>query len=103
MPVKLATTVDKISTIPNLSNSGLVREFYKYMKENDTSEQNNSLKVIIPFANYLGQDITFYDIKDKEQIVRFLNTKVKSKSCLHAPTCKQAKNLVCYILWTHRL
>jgi integrase/recombinase XerD len=47
----------------------------------DTSEnhQNNCLKVVIALANHLGTDITFYDIKNKEQITAFLDTKVKSR------------------------
>jgi hypothetical protein len=63
MPIKLSTTVKKIDTVPNPTNSALIREFYKYMKDNDASErnQNNSLKVIIPFANFIGVDIKFCD------------------------------------------
>ena len=47
------------------------------MKSNGSSEhhQNNNLKVAIAFAKFLGPDVTFYDIKNKEQITRFLNTK----------------------------
>jgi ribosomal protein L40E len=80
MPSKLSTTISKIRDIPNLTNSSLVGEFYEYMKTNDASErhQNNSLKMVIAFANYLGKEISFYDIKDKEQVISFLDTKVKS-------------------------
>ena len=40
------------------------------MKGSDISEnhQNNCLKVVIALANLLGTSITFYDIKNKEQI-----------------------------------
>jgi hypothetical protein len=50
------------------------------MKDNDSSErhQNNALKVVIAYANYLGSDATFYDVSHKEQITRFLDTKIKS-------------------------
>ena len=80
MPSKLSTTISKIRDIPNLTNSSLVGEFYEYMKTNSVSErhQNNSLKMVIAFANYLGKEISFYDIKDKEQVTSFLDTKVKS-------------------------
>lgn len=80
MPSKLSTTISKIRDIPNLTNSSLVGEFYEYMKTNGASErhQNNSLKMVIAFANYLGKEISFYDIKDKEQVTSFLDTKVKS-------------------------
>ena len=30
------------------------------------------------FAKFLGQDVTFYDVKRKEQITAFLDTKIKS-------------------------
>jgi integrase/recombinase XerD len=51
------------------------------MKTNGASErhQNNSLKVCNAFALSLGKDITFYDINKKDQILSFLNTKIKSQ------------------------
>jgi integrase/recombinase XerD len=80
MPSKLSTTISKIRDIPNLTNSALVGEFYEYMKTNGASErhQNNSLKMVIAFANYLGKEISFYNIKHKEQVTSFFDTKVKS-------------------------
>ena len=33
--------------------------------------------MVIAFANYLGKEISFYDIKDKEQVTSFLDTKIK--------------------------
>ena len=40
------------------------------MKDNDSSvhHQNNNLKVVIAFTNFLGSDITFYEIKKKEDL-----------------------------------
>jgi hypothetical protein len=80
MPAKLSTTIRKITAIPNATNSALVTKFYEYMKANGASErhQNNSLKMVIAFANFLGPDIMFYDITKKEQITAFLDTKIKS-------------------------
>jgi hypothetical protein len=79
MPSKLSTTINKIGAIPNLTNSALVDEFYSYMKTNGASKrhQNNSLKMVISYANYLGKDVKFYDIKTKEQVITFLNTKLR--------------------------
>ena len=79
MPVKLCTTIAKIPNIPNIVNVGIVNEFLKYMRKNGSSEhhQNNNLKVVIAFGNFIGKDISFYDIYKKEQILEFLNTKVK--------------------------
>ena len=80
MPLKLTTTVSKIATAPNPTKAAIINEFYQYMKANGASEhhQNNNLKVVIAFAKFLGPDISFYDIKRKEQIIRFLDTKAKT-------------------------
>ena len=47
------------------------------MRSNGSSEhhQNNNLKVIITFSNYIRP--SFYDINKREQILGFLNQKVK--------------------------
>jgi hypothetical protein len=54
------------------------------MKDNSASESytNNSLKTNMVFAKFLGPDVTFYEIKRKEQITAFLGTKVKSLKIL---------------------
>jgi len=80
MPTKLTTTVSKIASIPNPVNSELIDDFYKYMTNNGASErhQNNSLKVVIAFAWFLGKDDSFYTIQKKEQIIAFLDTKIKN-------------------------
>jgi integrase/recombinase XerD len=80
MPTKLSTTVLKIHTIPNATNASIIEEFHKYMKDNDSSErhQNNALKVVIAYAKFLGSDKSFYDVKHKELITSFLDTKIKS-------------------------
>src|SRR5919197_5945781 len=82
MPSKLSTTISKIPTIPNSTNSSLITEFHTYMKTNGASErhQNNSLKVCIVFAFSIRKEgITFYDIDKKDQILSFLDTKIKSQ------------------------
>ena len=50
------------------------------MKSIGTSEnyQNQNLKAIIVYAKFLGPEIIFYDIQKREQIVTFLDTKIKS-------------------------
>jgi hypothetical protein len=47
------------------------------MRSNGSSEhhQNNNLKVIIRFSNFIRS--SFYDIHKTEQILEFLNQKVK--------------------------
>jgi len=81
MPTKLSTTVKKINTVPNRQNSDLINEFYEFMKSNGASErhQNNNLKAIINFANFLGDKASFTDINKTEQVISFLNTKIKNQ------------------------
>src|SRR5919107_1553864 len=80
MPVRLSTTVSKIASLPNSTNAVLMTEFYQYMKNNGASDShtNNSLKTNMTFAKFLGQEVTFYDVKRKEQITAFLDTKIKT-------------------------
>ena len=80
MPLRLTTAVSKIATVPNPANAAIINEFYQYMKANGASEhhQNNNLKVVIAFAKFLGSDVSFYNIKRQEQIVKFLDTKSKT-------------------------
>ena len=80
MPTTLSTTLSKIEYHPNVINATLVAEFHQYMVSNGASErhQNNSLKMVIAYAIYLGPTITFYDIERPEQIIPLLDTKIKS-------------------------
>ena len=79
MPVKLSTTISNISSITNSANSPVVYEFSQYMKSIGTSEnyQNGNLKIIIYFAKFLGPTTDFYNIQKKEQILAFLDTRIK--------------------------
>jgi integrase/recombinase XerD len=80
MPFKLSTTIGKIPNIPNIKNIEIINEFLEYMRSNGSSEhhQNNNLKVVIAFGSFIGKENSFYDINKREQILEFLNTKVKS-------------------------
>jgi hypothetical protein len=83
MPALLSTTVKHIrDKLPHSVNSELIQHFHSYMKSNTTSErhQNNNLKAIIGYAEFLGSDTTFYQISSREQVVKFLDTKIKSNS-----------------------
>src|SRR5215469_39016 len=80
MPVRLSTTIRKITLLPNATNAALISEFHRYMKNNGASEshQNNCLKTNMAFAIFLGPNVTFYDIRTRQGITRFLDTKIKS-------------------------
>lgn len=83
MTTTLSTTVRHIyDRVPNSVNSQLIEDFRSYMKGNAASErhQNNNLKAIIAFAEFLGCETTFYQISTKDQVTKFLDTKIKSTS-----------------------
>jgi hypothetical protein len=52
---KLSTTIDNISSILNLENTAIEREYHTVMKRDDAGQrhQNNNLKATIAFANFL--------------------------------------------------
>ena len=79
MVAKLSTTIEKIQHLPNSSNRITLNEFLFYMENNGSSErhQNNNLIVMIEFSNYFGSNPSFYEINKKEQILSFLETKIK--------------------------
>ena len=72
MPFKISTTIGKIQNIPNFKNIEIINEFLEYMRSNGSSEhhQNNNLKVVITFGNYIGKDNSFLDITKKESDFR---------------------------------
>jgi integrase/recombinase XerD len=80
MPVKLSTTVTKISLIRNPTNQLLVREFYDFMKSNGCSEKhiNNNLKAVMNFDGTLDSKTCFLEIQTRDQILSFLDSKIKS-------------------------
>ena len=81
MHVKLSTTIKNIELLENSTNADLILGFYKYLKSNNTSEiyQNQNIKALINFAKFLGPDKDFYHLSKKDEIVTFLDTKIKSK------------------------
>ncbi len=82
MVAKLSTTIKKIEKLSNSSNRNIIKEFLMYMKNNGSSErhQNNNLNVIIEFATFLDSNTIFHDINKKDQILSFLDTKIKDSA-----------------------
>jgi len=78
MPMKLSTTINTITSIPNPTNAELLSEFHQYMKANGTSEsyQNGNLRIMIYFAKFLGPSVDLYII-NKKHILALLDTKIK--------------------------
>jgi hypothetical protein len=74
MPLNyLQQSMGKIQNIPNTKNIEIINEFLEYMRSNGSSEhhQNNNLKVVITFGNFIGKDNSFYNINKREQILEF--------------------------------
>jgi hypothetical protein len=65
--------------VTNHANKKIIKDFYRYLQNIDTSEnyQNGLLKVLIRYAEHIGENTTFYQIKDKGQILNFLDSKRK--------------------------
>jgi integrase len=81
MTARLATTVSNIEkAVSNEENVQSILQFFEFMKKNGTSEsyQNNNLKAIIAYCNFLGPSVSFQQIKIKNQITSFLDTKIKT-------------------------
>lgn len=80
MPYSLGTTINKINLVPNQTNANLISGFHRYMQFRNCSErhQNNNLQVLITYARYLGANVSFYNIDNKEQILAYLDTKKKN-------------------------
>ncbi|MGI0019273.1 MAG: hypothetical protein ACREAY_02250, partial [Nitrososphaera sp.] len=82
MPTKLTTTIAKAALLPNRMNAEIAKAYLDYMRQNGSSErhQNNQLKTAVVFAVYLGPDKTFLEIRKKDEIITFLDTKIKSEA-----------------------
>lgn len=77
--MKLSTMIRKIENILNATNQEIINEFLICMNKNGPSEhhQNNNLKVVQTFDNFLDKGTSFYETKRKVQISEFLDTKIK--------------------------
>ena len=80
MTIKLSTTISKIESLSNSVNSSLISELCDYMKKNGLSDShiNNTLKTSMLFSEFLGADVSFYGVKTREQIINFLDSKIKN-------------------------
>ena len=79
MPARLTTTIANISSVPNPTNRSLLYEFHQYMKSIGTSDsyQNGNAKIMIYFAKFLGSETNLYDIHKRDQVLAFLDTRIK--------------------------
>jgi hypothetical protein len=79
MPTKLKDTLEKVRKLDNRSNSDLLIEFYEYLRDVRTSEryQSDVLKVLVNFSEFVNDNLV--NIQKKQQVIAFLDTKIKSK------------------------
>jgi hypothetical protein len=79
LPTKLKDTLEKVRKLDNISNSDLLIEFYEYLRAVRTSEryQSDVLKVLVKFSEFVNDNLV--NIQKKQQVIGFLNTKIKSK------------------------
>ena len=79
MPTKLKETLEKVRKLDNKSNSDLSIEFYEYLRTVRTSKryQSDNLKVLVRFLEFINDNLM--NVQKKEQIIAFLNTKIKNK------------------------
>ncbi|HKO65191.1 MAG TPA: hypothetical protein VJU13_08310, partial [Candidatus Nitrosocosmicus sp.] len=81
MPVKLETSIKNIQLLDNYINAQLIHEFYLYLRSVNTSEsyQNQNIKALINMTKFFGKNIDFIQISKKEELLSFLDSKIKSK------------------------
>ena len=80
MPQKLETVLTKVEDIGNIVNKDLILEYYRYLISRDTSinYQKDNIKLLLLFGKFL-EIKTFHEVKERETIVAFLDTRRKSK------------------------
>jgi hypothetical protein len=77
LPQKLETILANVGEISNNDNKQVILEYYRYLISRDTSinYQRDNIKLIYMFAKFVGESLTLHEIKNKETIVAFLDTK----------------------------
>ena len=81
MPQKLETVLKHVEEISNDANRQLIKDYHRYLitRDTGTNYQKDNVKLTYMFAKFLGESKTFYDVKDPEIIVGFLDIKRKTK------------------------
>jgi hypothetical protein len=77
--VRLSTTLNNVGSISNDGNKEIILRFFDFMKRIGTSEryQTNNLKAIISYSKFLGPSVSLDNVKNKDQITAFLDSKIK--------------------------
>jgi hypothetical protein len=77
--VRLSTTLNNVGSMSNDENKEIILQFFDFMKRIGTSEryQNNNLNAIISYSKFLGPSVSMDNVKNKDQITAFLDSKIK--------------------------
>jgi hypothetical protein len=78
---KLETVLKHVEEINNDVNRQLIKDYHRYIivRDTGTNYQKDNVKLIYMFAKFLKESKTFYDEKDYETILAFLDTRRKNK------------------------
>ena len=81
MPQKLETVLKHVKKIGNEVNRQLIKYDHRYLLSRDTTThyQKDNIKLILMFSKFIGESKTSHNIKDRETIVSFLDTRRKNK------------------------
>ncbi|HEX2407854.1 MAG TPA: hypothetical protein VHJ38_11690 [Nitrososphaeraceae archaeon] len=80
MPQTLETVLTKVGDISNNVYKELIQDYHRYLISRDTSinYQKDNIKLIHMFVKFIGESSPLYEVKNKETIVAFLDSKRKS-------------------------
>src|SRR5919108_3466980 len=78
MSIKISTLLTKVHSLTNRQSAATILDFYKYMQDKGSSENHmiNTIKVVLELAVFVEPQ-GFESIKKREQILLFLNLKIK--------------------------
>ena len=80
MPENIFTTVNKIKYYYHAKKREIICNFFEFMSNHDASERHhyNNPKTTLSFSNYIDQNY-LKDISKKEDVLLFLQSKIKVK------------------------
>jgi hypothetical protein len=77
MSIKISTLLAKVHSVTNRQSAATILDFYEYMQDKGSENHTvNTIKVILELAGFLGPQ-GYESIKKREQILSFLNSKIK--------------------------
>jgi hypothetical protein len=82
----VSNLLSRIEKVQNTDNKQVMQEYHKFLIDTDKSEhsQRNTMKLVLLFSDFLQSKnnintSSFLQVKDKETILEFLDSKKKSK------------------------